>query len=501
MDELLKKLPNECFAVAVEKDDALYRLAKEHFPIDARCALLDAKGAAQLGSVLCGYKSDVLPLPPAYTLRRAVRLDLSGGVLLDRHFYDSVFARAAEAIARYWKNRATMIRFGRLYSRNVFKNIARLPYCVPLREMEHTVQKPIAVFGAGESMEKAARDVAKRRECFYVIAVDAAVLPLVKIGITPDALVTEEAQSVIADAFIGLAGEAKRMPHAFLSINGWSGAFDAAGGEKGNVTYYATQYFPSRFLHALEEKKVLPPLLPPLGSVGLTATKLALMLRREEGISVFVAGLDFSYSAGTTHTRGATACVSRLSRSLRLSPFEAYSAAFGEGAIKADSGADDGKGAKGERYTMPNMVLYAALFKEQFAMTANLFNAGKGGVPLGIPAADVCGITETSKDTRTEECPLHTAGKETALRVKAFYASEKYALLKLRSLLTGEGAMDEAERKRQILEILQDREYLYLHFPDYTVSCTDLHFLRRVRAEIDLFLKDIGIGDKLAAIP
>ena len=51
----------------------------------------------------------------------------------------------------------------------------------------------------------------------------------------------------------------------------------------------------------------------------------------------------------------------------------------------------------------------------------------------------------------------------------------------------------------QLYALLAGREYLYLHFPDgYRVS-TDTAFLKRVRAEADFFLKQIGLAESLMA--
>ena len=70
---------------------------------------------------------------------------------------------------------------------------------------------------------------------------------------------------------------------------------------------------------------------------------------------------------------------------------------------------------------------------------------------------------------------------------------EKEALLKARDLLTnGDNSQyrdKNAELNSQLTEILAPRDYLYIHFPDGTHFSTEPQFLKRVRAEIDFFLK------------
>ena len=84
--------------------------------------------------------------------------------------------------------------------------------------------------------------------------------------------------------------------------------------------------------------------------------------------------------------------------------------------------------------------------------------------------------------------PLHN----NAIKIADFYHTEKDMLQKLRQMLVSGG--DSA----QILEIIKKCEYLYLHFPDgYKTPTDDLSFLKRVRGEIDFFLKDLDYGEKI----
>ena len=57
--------------------------------------------------------------------------------------------------------------------------------------------------------------------------------------------------------------------------------------------------------------------------------------------------------------------------------------------------------------------------------------------------------------------------------------------------------MSEKERSAEIEKLLLSREYLYLHFPDGLKASLDLSFLKRVRAEIDFFIKDIAVGKSI----
>ena len=81
-----------------------------------------------------------------------------------------------------------------------------------------------------------------------------------------------------------------------------------------------------------------------------------------------------------------------------------------------------------------------------------------------------------------------------------YYKGEESALLHLKALLmNGESEMSESEKEKEslsetILRFLHERDYLYLHFPDGFSPNAQSQFLKRVRAEIDTFLKDIRLG-------
>ena len=50
--------------------------------------------------------------------------------------------------------------------------------------------------------------------------------------------------------------------------------------------------------------------------------------------------------------------------------------------------------------------------------------------------------------------------------------------------------ISENEKTKKLKAIFIPREYLYLHFPDGYKFSLDLSFLKRVRAEMDFFLKE-----------
>ena len=232
----------------------------------------------------------------------------------------------------------------------------------------------------------------------------------------------------------------------------------------------------------------------PFGSVGLTAVYYALKFRKNNSIPVYVCGLDFSYSKGITHTKGALAHIQRLISSNRLNSIANYSAAFGPGT-------ENIYGKNGNSFvTSVTLKNYAAMFRGIFEGTENLFDIGQTGLDLGLPLVSMdCHVANaprndssasaSKKDTASCHCETKGLGNPVKEDIKVFLQDEHKALEKLRDLLTGKTELKGDKLLEEIRKIAEPREYLYLHFPDGCRFSTDQSFLNRIRIELDYFLK------------
>ena len=491
LGELAGRLPDKCMILGCEPDPELYEFARAQIDVHtAAFALLHPSELPSfpvlLNTRMARTKNGTL-LPPPGTFRRVLRLDFSAGTQFQPQFFSELTRAAEEAVGRFWKNRITLVKLGRRYSRNLFRNLPRLCCSAPLDSCVHTVTTPIVVFGAGESMEESAALLKTFRERTYVVAVDAAFPALCRLGVIPDAVICEEAQSAIAPAFFGV----QRQPRIsfFSGITSWPALFELCP-DKTRVHYFAPRYDDTIFFRRLCEQSVLPPVIPPLGSVGLTAVYLALNLRSDGTVPVYVTGLDFSYSAGKTHARGTPAHTARLFLQSRTAPAAQYDAAVGYGAVAAA-----GKNGASVR-TTPALLSYAQTFTGLFSGEKNLFDAGKTGLPLGLPYRSLSFCADAAQGmsvTGTASAP-YSAVKQ---RIMEFYETEDNALCELTGILSNGLIADDAERDARLRELLAPREYLYLHFPDGWELSLSPSFLKRVRAEIDFFRKDIRTGKRL----
>lgn len=491
LSELLAKLPASCFVLGIEADENLHDVAAaelrnilaqwqaEHGE-PPPVALLRRDEILDIVEIIMAGRSQSISLPPIHSFRRAILLEMSGGTAFHADQYQQIACAVENAIASFWKNRITLTKLGRLFSRNVFRNLAALPRSVPLAAFLKSVDRPIVVFGAGESAGQTIAETPHDAwKSYFVLAVDAALPVLVANGIVPHAVVAVESQLAIEKAYIGCTG-LDIMLFADLSSRRQVTAHTA-----GAVSYIASQFADTRFLTDLRARGLLPPDVPALGSVGLTATYLALNLRATPAVPVYVTGLDFSFSPGATHTRGAPAHTARLIAANRLMPAANYDAAFRPGARFVP-------GKNGIVCTDKALSSYARQFAGFFGSAENLFDLGKSSLPLGIARADAITDAPPIAYPRTKSKTTYTDNVQQA--VDAFFAQENAALERLKALLMhGERVKSPGMTVREeIAQLLARREYLYLHFPDgYQCNVDDLSFLKRVRSEIDFFLKDI----------
>ena len=484
LNELKNKLPENCQIVLCEAEQALYDFYKtEGFKADG---LIDCAPAELSDLPLKLYE-----LAKSGQFKRVIRLDMSAGVQFNSDYYNNLFAACTDSIMTFWKNRITLTRFGRRYSKNLFENLHYLSDSKPITVYFNSINKPIIVFGAGESTQTFVNELLRRNSTslrgqrpkqsiftnYYILCADTALQPLLKNGITPDGVFVEEAQSVIVKAFTGTPKDT----HIFAGLSSIPNIVHRAGAA--NISYFFTEYADGAFFDTLKSKDFMPPANKPFGSVGLTAVYYALKFRKDKSIPVYVTGLDFSYSAGITHTKGALAHITRLANNTRLLPIANYNAAFSYGSDKILD-----KSGK-TLYTTVTLKSYAAMFNSFFSGVANLFDVGESGIKLDIPHKDIdCFVAH---DASATQCQCAAEGRSNPFdnEIKDFLATEHSALEYLRDLLTGNTELTGEALLEEIKKTAAPREYLYLHFADGWQFSTNQSFLNRIRTEIDFFLK------------
>jgi hypothetical protein len=489
---LEQEAPNSAI-LCVEADGELYKLSQENIaPSLSETRRLRITNICSAGN-LCAFVRETWG---ARAFRYLEIVRFTGGWQLFAELYDSLYSALNREIAVDWSNALTLAKMGRLYIRNALRNISlvsRFPsvVCLSFGEM------PVLVLGAGPSLDSALDALSNRYpqtgssgRPFKIVCVDTCLGSLKDRGIVPDLAVILESQHWNLLDFTGCYGW--QVPFAVdLSALPQSAQMLAGDGYM-----FTTPWTSLRIFERLKTARLLPSVIPPLGSVGLTAVEIT---RRLTSGKIICAGIDFSFSADKYHARGTPGHRALLNSRNRLSGITNLGANFQYStAVFSKSGLSV--------YTNPAMKNYRDLFEQEFGGDPRIFDIQGTGLPLGVKTlsmeeALLLLVNDSRSVSRGEE-GFFTANhiySTTPERlgeqreINDFVANEKRCLEELRSLLTGEIAAGE----ERLNVLIDECDYLWAHFPGYSASkrpaLSDISFLKRLRMEIDPMLKLLDI--------
>jgi hypothetical protein len=486
---LLGRISGDSAVLCVETDENLMALSlaapETAFWGNPRLRLVRTVDAA----ALCAFVREIWG---GRRFRRVTVLRLSGGWQLAPQVYDALADALRRDIAVDWGNAMTVVKLGRRYIRNAIRNLPRLPFSPPLGALRMG-RAPVLVLGAGPSLDGALDGLSAafgdlsgtEKRPFRIVCADTALGALRERDIRPDLAVALESQHWNLRDFIGLG--TWELPLA-MDLSALPATADVFG--RAFPWFFVSPWAPLRLFDRLADAGLLPEVLPPLGSVGLSAAALA---RRLCGGPFILAGLDFAFTMDAFHARGTPGHRERLRGQTRLTGLINAGAAFRRGTAPAAA-----KNNAPVR-TDPAMKGYRDLFEREFAGEGeSRFRDISGpGLPLGLKtlsledAAAVLrggggqGLPESSGGT-----PPRTPG-EAAAAMRDFILRERDALVNLREILTGSAPAAAAQREAR----LDDADYLWAHFPECAGAdgrrpgAADISFLKRVRVEIEPFLE------------
>ena len=498
--ERIAGFPNSAL-LCIEAEPELFALAQEHISAPLKSSpKLRLTDRCDAGTLCALLRQEWGPR----FFRRVELVRLNGGWQLQQTLYDMLAESLRREIALDWGNAITLTKLGRRYIRNALRNLPLIPRCNSLEQLNFG-GGPALVLGAGPSLDPFLDGLQSRfgalglpqERPFRIICVDTCLTSLRERGITPDLAVILECQHWNLDDFAGLSGW--NVPAALdLSALPRSGAVLSGG-----LFLFFTPWTTLKIFERLAAADLLPPRLPPLGSVGLSAAAIA---RRLTQGPIITAGLDFSFTPDSYHARSTPGHKSKLRRQTRFTGILNADAAFGA----AVTGAVSKTGAA--VLSTPAMRNYRDLFEREFGGMAHngsrFYDIEGSGLPLGVntlsPEAAFDMLSE-ERNLTTEYTEFH--GEEIELvskppctpwsiNLEKFIKDEQNRLMRLRDMLTGAVAMD----GDALAALIDECDYLWAHFPDY--AGTDrrpdkaalsggaaLSFLNRLRVEIDPFLK------------
>jgi hypothetical protein len=416
----------------------------------------------------------------ARAFRRVEILRLTGGWQLFPELYDSICDSLRREIAVDWSNALTLAKMGRLYIRNALRNLPLVLKFPSVQDLSFGTAS-ILVLGAGPSLDETLDALADKyadvlsfpeKRNFKIICVDTCLGALKERNIVPDLAVILESQHWNINDFLTCRGW---KVNAAIDLSSLPASASILSGE--NFIFF-TPWTQLKIFERLKITGLLPAIVPPLGSVGLTAVELS---RRLTTGKVICAGLDFSFTQDKYHARSTPGHRSRLNLQSR------FKRLFNPAAYNQYSTAAVSKSGL-PVYTNPAMKNYRDLFEQEFGGDSRIFDIESIGLPLGIKTLsleDALALLDKEKLTPAQNVRV-VRGKNSEL--DSFFKDEKNRLEELRGLLTGEAAAD----NERLSTLIEECDYLWAHFPDYACgrspTVTDISFLKRVRAEIDPML-------------
>jgi hypothetical protein len=487
--------------LCVEADPELFALSQEHFsPALNDNQKLRLTNHCEIETLCAFFRREWGPR----FFRRVEMIRLNGGWQLHAALYDTLADSLRREIALDWGNAMTLTKLGRRYIRNALRNLSLIPHCHSLGRLSFGGD-PALVLGAGPSLDQTldglyvrfGRALLEREgRPFRIICVDTCLPALKERGIQPDLAVILESQHWNLEDFTGLSGW--NVPAAFdLSALPRSAAVLAGG-----LFLFFTPWTNLNIFERLGAAGLLPASLPPLGSVGLSA---AMTARRLTCGTIITAGLDFSFTLDSYHARSTPGHKNRLRRHNRFTGLLNVPAAFGGAVTPAVSKTG------GQVFSSHSLRNYRDLFEREFAAAngaaasgdTRFFDLTGSGLPLGLKtlapqaAFDILSAGNSNASLSMPPCADNPALAE---KLRTFICGEQNRLTLLRNMFTGESAVD----YDTLAALIDECDYLWAHFPDYAAadrrpvkteleSGAALSFLKRLRVEIDPFLKLWGM--------
>ena len=474
-DSVIQKLTENCVLCAFEADKNLFELSLP-FAKPENIPYFNV-------STLSSFDEFIRKQCRSGKIRRAVSFSMSAAFHLNADLYDQVFKGTQEIITSFWKNRITLQSMARLCSRNIIKNLM-LP-SLKKKDVEKTVSKPILVLGAGESLEELTAQAGLLRSgTFFIIASDASLKMLQSLKIKPDAVCILESRHAVVDFFTGTDTKDILLITDLTSRTETALLFEKR-------YFFLSDFTDSFFLKKIKEAVPEAKTVSPLGSVGLFAVMAALFMRKTDDIPVYVSGLDFSFTCGKTHSNGTLPHEKLLSKTNRFFTSENCAPSFMQDSFKLT-----GKNGR-NIFTTKILNSYAELFVKFFSDKKNLFDVSSSGLSLGIPAAKLNSISEVYRKEYKKEADFMHLSAVTNPKAGPFLKEELSSINEALSLLeNGEASpyfKKEKSLSSQIENLLKERDYLYIHFPDGTEFSMREDFLKRIKAELLFFKKQLTL--------
>ncbi len=324
----------------------------------------------RLGFVVGGEPESLITALELSGGTRAALFELKAATAADPAWFERARRAAERWNAKGAVNENTLRRFGRLWVRNLARNLGQAAESAGVEKLEGLFAgMPALVLAAGPSLDLVLPRIEELSRRALVVCVDTALRSLLRFGAEPDFLVVVDPQYW---NWRHLAGLSSTSSFLVSETSVWPAVLRAS--RRG--AFLGGSLFPlGRRIDALAGSK------GQLGAGGSVATS-AWDLCRIMGCSpLWVAGLDLGYPGGQTHAKASLFEQRALASGSRLAP-----AASGQAAALVGGTSFEAASAEGGRLrTDERMILYAWWFESRFARPGSppTLSLGRGG--LAVP--------------------------------------------------------------------------------------------------------------------
>ena len=456
--EIISKLEGET-VIAVECDPGLYDIAaaREHnlplFP-NNRISVNELKAL------------------PGWPFRRVQYLPLNSGYRFQKEAYSSLHTILSEQLMEYWRNRMTLAHMIPLWTRNLFKNLPEIQNAIPLNALR--TEKPVILAGAGESLEQLREMIAGIREEYYILAIDTALPYFCEAGIQPDAVIAVDGQFY---NFLDFVGDAVCPDMKLIAdVTSYPGILRRFHGR----TYvFMTDFWETSLVARM--KRFIPDMLPAFGSVGIAGLEIA---QRITSNSIFVCGLDFSFSLGKTHARGTTYGKYAERKLSRLSPIPAVKSQLVRGltTVTTENGTS--------RLTDAALSGYCTLAANWPFDRSRIFTLSRSSRSIGLQFGTLQHGKSHAVDSPQSMNNTPSAGIS---EVTTFSRNENRLLTNLYNAAFDILQNGETQRRLNLfMEKLEECDYAALHITDMAPSKPHPTQLKRLLMALSLYIRTIS---------
>lgn len=440
IDRLLEKLPESSCILGLEIDQMLMKLTVENNCYKNSDSFLTVRldSREQLKAVI-----EELGI---WRFRRCDIIPLNSGYNLFKEQYDYLFNFSSFLLSTFWRNRLTINKLSRLWIKNILTNLKSPSFCKP-----DNAGKPVVVCGAGPSLEESLSLIKSKRDKLYIMAVDTALSPLLKSGITPDIVFALESQFYNLGDFYNSRGLNIDL---LTDISGYP---PVCRNMNGRTYFFSSQFFENKLLNRISSKNKIAITIPPLGSVGVAAVYTALKLFDSH---LFLTGLDFSFIPGKSHSKGSPFSNTMLRTSDRIHPAGSYHIAMNRQLLERP-----GKKAGSTILTDHVLESYARLLTDIISQENRVYDLSKTGYPLGAEPVD-SNIIESLLETKHSKTDFLFCSPNKQFNYTAFYEYEMALLKKLIAEWNNFNSSNLKEIPDCLIEALKEVDYTYIDFPD-----------------------------------